>query len=163
MNCKKTFLAVAVLIVLLSSNNKGISQISDSCKDVAIFETRFKKGKVFLTAVTKRQLDSIIPILMCRPFCKVEVAGNTGNSCELCSQRAWDRTFSVVTHLTNNGVCKDRIIFRYGEYIGYGSVKISLNSNEGSSMVPAPIPCYSRYKLTKRRCDHLVGHVTPDD
>jgi len=135
------------------------AQITNTCTMPALPQVNFK-ASVFLNASSIAALDSAVIIINKYPGCKIRVMGNTDN-CELCQQVAWDRTTSVVKYLLKKGVDSARIIFDYSNQGNPRTVTLQGTSEDGPNAVPAPHPCYSYHKLTKKRCTDLDGHQKP--
>jgi len=119
----------------------------------------FKKT-VFLDDKSKLALDSVASIAKNYPSFKLRVAGRVNSACEFCQQVSWDRVYSVVKYLTKKGFDSTRIIFDYGENKeDFRAVDLTLTSDDGPPMVPAPHPCHSYHQPKKKRCTDVPGHA----
>ena len=116
----------------------------------------FSKNSVFLNKAAKKKLDSVLIIIKehHHPLCKIVVSGY-GNSCITCQQTSWDRVYSVIKYLRQQGIDSSRFIFYYAQEEKSPLVVMIRglwDGEDGSAFVEAPVPCYSYHRLTKRRC-----------
>lgn len=98
------------------------------------------------------------------PDCRIAVTGY-GNSCLTCQQTSWDRVYSVIKYLRQNGVDSTRFVFSFAQD-GYSPLVATIRSlvegEDGPAFIEAAIPCYSYHRLTKRRCKGLQNNFYCD-
>jgi hypothetical protein len=116
---------------------------------------------VFLNAAAKKVLDSVLSVMHNYSNLKLFIEGHS-ESCEFCHQVSWDRIYSVIKYLKEQKFDSAQVIFVYAKSGDKRTVSITATSEDGPSMVPAPIPCYSYHKLTPKRCTDLDGHQRPE-
>lgn len=143
----------SLIVVLLF----GITQAKAQSKDSCTFSTcsvQLKTGSIFLSKAGKATLDSLATRLDTSAACRIVVESH-GNSREADLQLTWDKTVTVINYLAAKGLARERFVFMYGSEGEESVVTVSVFTAEGPSWVPAPIPCLSYHKLTKRRCKNF--------
>jgi hypothetical protein len=130
-----------------------LSQNINNLDKTKEFTVGIKKKSVFLTNAGKAILDSVVWYFQKNSNYKIRVVSN-GSASEEELQLAWDKTVSVIKYLLEKKIDSSHFIFQYGWEGDLNTVAVSLVSSnqEGNNWVPAPIPCYSYHRLTKKRC-----------
>jgi len=119
-------------------------------------EIHFKKNSVFLTNSAKKILDSIALVTIAHKNCRLLV-GSSGSSSEEEQQLSWDKTYSTIKYLKQKGVDSTKFIFFYGgdDDLSIVYLRFIPDDTEQPFYMPAPHPCYSYHRLTKKRCKNL--------
>lgn len=145
---------ILLFILVLLFSVTAFSQSSSCSNTIKEDSVRYPKKSVFLNKAAMKKLDSITITLKKKPECRIAVTGY-GNNCITCQQTSWDRVYSVVKYLRQQGVDSLRFVFNYAQN-GYNPQVVSIRSllpgEEGAAMTAPAIPCYSYHRLTKKRC-----------
>jgi len=149
----KLLLAISVVLCFVSTHAQSAVCSTEIQED----SVQFSKRSVFLNWAAKKKLYHIAMVLNKNPGCRIAVTGY-GNSCLSCQQTSWDRVYSVIKYLRQFGIDSSRFIFSAAQD-GDNPLVVSIRSLHPGEVGPALtapyIPCYSKHRLTKKRCkDH---------
>ena len=116
-----------------------------ACNIGSLPSAQFASGSVKVGKDAEAILNSAASQIKANPLCKICVVGHGGAS-KREQQLSWDRVNSVINYLVENqGISRDRFVFKYGEEGDVNTVDLQDCSNEeGPNTVPAPHPQYRK-------------------
>jgi hypothetical protein len=141
-----------MLMLFASSLFGQNSATSELYKEISV---PLNKNSVFLSNRGKVILDSVARLAKKNNAYRIEVE-SYGQASEKEIQLGWDKTVSVIKYLKDKGIDSARFNFIFATEGGNPTVvNVSLVTWSSESWYPAPIPCYSYHRLTRKRCKEV--------